>query len=175
MNSSAYCLCTVTTTKAIESLLEGTGAGTYKDEHPWIVAAEFFARAREAGQALPILFATGAPLRFSHWSIIERIDVVELRRGRWQTACDFGALQPVNPIWAELDALSLKAADEQMRREALEGVRTQRHALDEHCLRPYAICETPPFILAFDPHASISDAPPIAGAPPADGIPPDSS
>jgi|TARA_B100000315_G_scaffold41042_1_gene35856 hypothetical protein len=144
-----YCISTVTTQKSIENLLEASGAGSYRDEHPWIVAREFLDRAVEGSAVFPILFATGDPLRISYWSTIKRLDVHEFRKGIWQTACDFDMLREANPIWSNLDSVTLKASDDQLRRERLEGVRTHRYQLDAHHIRPYAICETPPFILAL--------------------------
>ncbi|MCZ6657363.1 MAG: hypothetical protein O7C67_08715 [Gammaproteobacteria bacterium] len=146
MDVSAFCICTVVTAKAIESLLEGSGQGSYRDAHPWLVARDLLAAASEADQALPILFATGEPLTFSHWSILTRIEVVELHRGQWETNCDFTRLQGVNPIFADLDSVFLKPPDEQLARERLEGLRHHRFSLDETHVRPYAICETPPYI-----------------------------
>jgi hypothetical protein len=148
MTPYPYCICAPVSEKALQALLEASGRGTFKDEHPWLVARELLEDARSEGSALPILFAVGPPSQFSHWGFIEALEVLELHRGSWQTACSFSPLQPVNPIWSALDSLLQKPSGEQLRREALEGIHQHRHALTEGELRPYAICETPAFILA---------------------------
>ena len=74
------------------------------------------------------------------------IEVFELHRGTWDSRCSFEPLKPVNPIWEAVDSIFIKASSEQMEREAREGIRVSRQALDEHHIHPYAICETPVFI-----------------------------
>ena len=152
--SYPYCIATVVTKKAIESMLEAAAespdrkGGTYKDNHPWLVAKDIFQSARSAGQQLPILFACmdESAVYFSHWSTIDELEVVELHRATWDTRCHFNALQPMNPIFEAIDSVFLKASDEQMAREKLEGIGVSRLSLDEHHIHPYAICETPVFI-----------------------------
>ena len=148
--SYPYCIATIVTAKAIEALLEASGEGAYRDDQPWLVARDILTKATSAEQALPILFACkpddGSPARFSHWSVIQDIDVVELHRAQWDTRVKFTALEAVNPIWEEIDSVFVKASDEQIEREAREGIRVFRTALDEHHIHPYAICETPAFI-----------------------------
>lgn len=152
MSTSAsypFCIATIVTHKAIEAMLEGSGTGSYRDEHPWLIAREMLARASADGLQLPILFACGAdnePAAFSHWSTVAEIDVVELHRGQWDSRCSFGKLVPFNPIWESIDSVFVKASQEQMDREALENIRVFRQALDEYHIHPYAICETPVFI-----------------------------
>jgi len=147
--SYPFCIATIVTDKAIEAMLEGSGTGSYRDEHPWLVAKDLLALAQHAGQQLPILFAVtgqGASAHFSHWSTVTDIDVVELHRGQWDSRCRFDRLQPFNPIFEAIDSVFLKASAEQMEREIREGIRVSRLALDEHHIHPYAICETPVFI-----------------------------
>ncbi len=149
--SYPFCIATVVTTNAIEAMLEAGGEGTYKDTHPWLVAKEFFKQAREDALLLPILFASmeddsHSVINFSHWSTVDEIEVVELHRATWDTRCHFTTLRKMNPIFEPIDSVFLKASEEQMSRERLEGVRVSRTALDEHHIHPYAICETPAFI-----------------------------
>jgi hypothetical protein len=143
--SNPYCIATVVTHKAIEAMLEAGGKGNYRDEHPWLVAKDLF---EQADLTVPILFAsTGdAGTEFSHWSTITHIEVVELHRGQWDTRCSFGDLQTMNPIWTPIDSVFIKPSAEQLEREVRENIRVIRHALDEHHIHPYAICETPAFI-----------------------------
>jgi hypothetical protein len=141
-----YCLCTTVSERALHALLEASGRGTYRDDHPWLVAQELLQAARAAGQRLPLLLATGRPARFSHWAFVEDIVVVELHRARWETACTFTPLEPVNPIFEPVDSLFTKPSAEQLDRERREGITRHRHALTEAELHPYAICETPAFI-----------------------------
>lgn len=154
MNKSyEYCICTTAAEKAVKNLLEASGAGTYRVTEPWLIAAEFLAAAARQNRRLPILFATGKPLQFSHWGYVTELDVVELHRGAFETRCTFTPLQPVNPIWAPVDSLLLKPAEEQLRREQLEGIRKHRHELTPGELHPYAICETPGFLWEADVQA----------------------
>ena len=148
MNAAPWCIATVVTEKAIEGLLESGSGGVYKDSHPWLVAQDLFQSMATRDQLLPILLATGQPLAFSHWSAIEQIDVIELHVGQWETACRFEALKPMHPIFSELSSVFLKPASEQLERERREGLRQHRTSLDVMHVHPYAICETPAFILA---------------------------
>ncbi len=147
VNAAPWCIATVVTEKAIEGLLESGSGGVYKDSHPWLVAQDLFRSMAAQNQALPILLASGQPLAFSRWSVIEEINVVELHLGQWETACRFEAPKPMHPIFSELSSVFLKPASEQLERERREGLRQHRTALDETHVHPYAICETPAFIL----------------------------
>ena len=148
MNAYRYCICTSVGAKSLQVLLEASGKGNYKDEHPWLVAREFLDAATRDVTRLPILFATGKRSEFSHWGYIQGIEVFELHRGQWETHCEFSPLVAVNPIWTDIDSVFLKPSDEQLRREELESIHQHRYALSEGELHPYSICETPPFILA---------------------------
>jgi hypothetical protein len=142
-----YCICTTASAKAINSLLEGSGEGSMTLNEPWAVASEMLAEAALEERRVPLLLASGEPLQFTHWAWIKRIDVVELHRGSFETRCEFGHLEPVNPIFAEIDSMLLRPPEYQLRRESLESVRQHRHALTVAELHPYALCETPGFLL----------------------------
>ena len=143
----AYCLATTVANQALKVLLENSGQGTYRDTHPWLVAMDLFESAARDGEQGPILFATGSPSTFSHWGMVRDIRVVELHRATWETVCEFSPLKPVNPIWTELDSVLLKPTAEQIERERREGIHQHRYPVTEGEIHPYAICETPPFIL----------------------------
>ena len=150
-NSASYpfCIATIVTDKAIEAMLEGSGTGSYRDEHPWLVARDMLETASAAQQKLPILFAVTDQQKnayFSHWSVIHTIEVVELHKGQWDSRCAFDTLHAFNPIFEAIDSVFVKASDEQMEREKREGIRVYRQALDVNHIHPYAICETPVFI-----------------------------
>lgn len=145
---SPFCICTTVSKKALDALLENGDRGAYRDTHPWLAAAELFARERGEGRTMPILFASGTPLELVYWATIERIDVVELHRAAWESRCDFKQLKAVHPIWTSLDSVMLKPGDDQLRREAREPIAVLRQPLDERHARPYAICETPAFMIA---------------------------
>jgi hypothetical protein len=144
-----YCLVTAVPEKSLAALLDAGGSGTYRDTHPWLIAREMKQEADEAQQTLVLLIASRLPLEITHWTTVLRIDVVELHRGTWETACDFGVLAAVPEIWSSLDSLMLKPGDDQLRREALEPIRKHRQLLDEKHLLPYAIVETPPFLVTL--------------------------
>ena len=149
-NVSDFCLATIVTPKSIEAMLEADGAGLFKDQHLWRVAETFFQQARAADLAVPLLFAVrdGEDTWFSHWSMINSIEVLELPDSRGESRCYFDRLAPFNPIWQAIDSLSHKPSDEQLSREKLEGARTLRWPLQDNQLHPYTICETPAFIRA---------------------------
>ena len=147
-NVSDFCLATVVAPKSIEAMLEADSGGLFKDQHLWRVAETFFQNACAAQLSVPLLFAVrdGEESWFSHWSMINRIDVLELPDSRGESRCYFDRLQAFNPIWQAIDSLSHKPSDEQLSREKLEGARTLRWPLQDHQLHPYTICETPAFI-----------------------------
>ena len=152
MNNQSYapfCLATLVSHKAMDSLIESSGQGSYRDTHPWLVALDLLTQARGQNLTLPILFACmneDKSCEFSHWSEISDIDVVELHRGQWESRCQFGQLHAFNAIWGQIDSVFVKPSAEQLERERRENIRVFRTALDEHHIHPYAICETPTFI-----------------------------
>jgi hypothetical protein len=148
MPAYPYSIATCVSGDALTAFLEAGRHGTLRDEHPWLVAAELLEAATADGAYLPLLLATEVPLEFRQWASITRIDVVELRRGRWETACDFRDLAAMNPIWTEIGSVFVKPGDDELRRERVEGIRQHRIALDVQRIHPYAICETPAFIAA---------------------------
>ena len=144
---SQRCICVVVADKALNALLEGHGAGAYRDSHPWVVGRELLDAAIAASERMAVLFARGSPVAFSHWAFVNAIEVQELHKGAWQTRCEFDPPAPVNPIWQPLDSLVLAPSDEQLHRERVEPVRVHRQLLDVTLIHPYAVCETPAFIL----------------------------
>ncbi len=146
MNIAPYCICTTVSEKGLTALLEVSGRGTYRDDHPWLVARDLLAECRASDARLPILLATGNPCRFSHWGFIEQLEVVELHRATWATACVFTPLKPVNPIFEAIDSVFLKPTAEQLAREQREGIHQHRYPVTLAELHPYAIGETPAFI-----------------------------
>jgi len=75
--------------------------------------------------------------------------VIELHRNSYESLCEFSRLEPVNPFWTDLDTVFLKPSNEQLQREVLEDIHQHRYPLTEGEIHPYAICETPPFILQY--------------------------
>ena len=143
-----FCLATVVSPKSIAAMLEADSGGLFKDQHLWRVAQSFYRRADAQNQWVPLLFAVrdGEQSWFSHWALIQGIEVLELPDSRGESRCYFDKLQPFNPIWEAIDSLSHKPSDEQLQREKLEGARTLRWPLQDNQLHPYTICETPAII-----------------------------
>ena len=151
MPAYPHCVVVLVTQRAIESMLENSGQGFYRDAHPWVVAAQLFNQAQAEQSQMPILFGSvseGQAAVYSHWSMIRNIDVLSLTSNRWESRCEFGELHAVNPIWQDIDSVMHKASAEQVLREQVEGIRTLRMPLQENQIHPYAICETPGFVLA---------------------------
>ena len=150
MPAYPHCVVVLVTQRAIESMLESSGQGFYRDTHPWVVAAQLFAQAQAEQSDMPILFASvsdGQAAAYSHWSMISKIDVLSLTSNRWESRCEFGELHAVNPIWQDIDSVMHKTSAEQILREQVEGIRNLRMPLQENQIHPYAICETPAFVL----------------------------
>ncbi len=141
-----YCVATTVAEEALKVLLEASGEGKYRDTHPWLAALDMLDSAREADQALPVLFASGTPAAYSYWGYVTDLAVVELHRATWETVLSFTPLQPVNPIWEALDSVLLKPTAEQLDREVREGIHQHRYPVTTGEIHPYAICETPAFI-----------------------------
>ena len=151
MFANPHCVVVLVTQRAIESMVESSGQRFYRDTHPWVVAAQLLEQAQAAQSQTAIIFASvdgGQPASYSHWSLISKIDVLSLTSNRWESRCEFGELNAVNPIWQNIDSVMHKASVEQLLREQVEGIRTLRMPLQENQIHPYAICETPAFILA---------------------------
>src|SRR5215831_775840 len=70
MSTSPFCIVTTVSAKALDALLENGDAGAYRDEHPWLAAAELFTRERAEGRSMPIVFASGTPLALAYWASI---------------------------------------------------------------------------------------------------------
>ncbi len=147
MTVSARCICTAIDAKVLARITENPANGaTYVDSHPWVVARELLDEVDAAGHRLPLMFATGEPIAFSHWTFVESIVVRELHHGAWETHCAIGTLHPVNPIWESIDSVVLAPSAEQLHREQVEPVHIHRQALDAQHIWPYAVCETPAFM-----------------------------
>lgn len=176
MKFAPFCFCTSVDHKALKGLLEATTGGTYKDNHPWAIAAEMLGQAQARDEVVVLMLATIAPFSgeessredaasnrgpdtwtFTHWSIITEIEVNRFRQGT-ESRVSFGKLTPVSELWSALDSLQLLPAAERLRREALEGLRPSRQCLDDHSLHPYAICELPPFVLAHRDDGDAAEA-----------------
>lgn len=154
-DATPFCLATIVADKAIESLLAAGTQAVFKDEHPWLVARREFLLANSRDLRIPLLLASHGEqvhdCEFSHWAYINEIDVLELSGKRYLTSVTLTTLWEVSPLFGAIDSVCLKPPDEQLLREEVEGVRTQRVALTEQYMRPYAICESPGFIPRLTP------------------------
>ena len=146
-----YCVAAVVGRQALTALLEAGGdGGAYKDQHPWIVARELWLTAQARDEQVAVMLAVeepGEPCEFSHWALVREIEVLELHSGAWSSQCHFTRPQPVNPIFTPLDSVLLKPSEEQLHREQVEPIRAHRTPLDDQSIRPYALCETPGFVM----------------------------
>ena len=150
MKIHPWCLATVTNAKAIKTLTENDQGGGYRDDHPWYVARDLWLAAVAAGETMPLLLAVqdGGNIAFTHYGFITAIDVLARQLGGHESVCRFTRLQTVHPIWQEIDSVALVPTAEQRAREQREGLHQHRFHLTPQLIRPYAICETPPFLLA---------------------------
>ena len=144
-----YCFCTIVTKRSLTPIHEaGSDAGSFKDRHPWHVAKQLLQKARGSEQRIAILFAVEETHCLSEWALIRDIDVATYSGQKFETACTFDSLRPVNPIFEQLDSVVLLPSAEQRHRESVEPIRHYRQHLDLLHIRPYAICETPSFMYA---------------------------
>ena len=157
--SAPYCFATIVVDKALEALLASGADAQIKDDHPWLVAQRDFLRAEKAGLKVALLLAkqSASPdadvhqCEFSHWGFVKRIEVLELSGKRFSTRVELNQLSEISPLFTSLDSVCVKPPDEQLLREEVESVRTQRVTLREQYLRPYALCEAPGFIPRLTP------------------------
>ena len=56
MSVADFCFCAVVSEKALQAILDGHAQGIYRDNHPWIIAAERFHEAREKDRQVPMSF-----------------------------------------------------------------------------------------------------------------------
>ncbi|MCC5874472.1 MAG: hypothetical protein JJU22_18910 [Gammaproteobacteria bacterium] len=149
MKAHPYCLAIAVDGTALTRLLAEGDVGGYRDSHPWYVAANLLTAARDQGHALYLLLALGSPLRLSHWTEVADIEVHRYASTR-ETRVRIGATGQVSPLFEELDSVTLAPGAWQLEREQEEGLRVRRVHLDQQWIRPYAICETPAFLLTRD-------------------------
>lgn len=148
-----FSICVRVTEKALATLLEQSadGSGAYRDAHPWIVAHRLWQDALAVSQSLPLLFSAGDDIKlgpeFAYWGLLTHVDLVELHRSSWQTRAQFDHLRAVHPIFTSIDSVFMQPTAEQYEREAKEDITQQRQALTVHALHPYAIVETPAYIV----------------------------
>lgn len=141
-NAHRHCIAFAVDGTALTRLLEDGDVGGYRDPEPWWVAADLLAEARAADETLYALLVTGTPPRIDRWAVVRDIEVHELASTR-ETRVRFGESGEMNPIFAELDAITLRPAEFVLERERREGLRRRRDHLDASWLHSYAICETP--------------------------------
>lgn len=137
-----WCIAFLVDGTALERLLEDGSVGGYRDPEPWWVAADLLAAARAREETLYALLVSGHPPRVERWAEVTEIEVHETASTR-ETRVRFGASGEMNPIFAELDAITLRPAEFVLERERRESLRPRREHLDASRLQAYAICETP--------------------------------
>ncbi len=98
--------------KALTAIIDNGGRGAYRDNQPWLIAAELLEAARAAGASLPLILATGAPLELAHWANIRDDRRRRTAQRLWESRCDFDTLARVSPIFTALDSLMLKPGDD---------------------------------------------------------------
>lgn len=147
MTAHPLCLAVAVNGSALERLLAEGDVGGYRDSHPWYVAAALLDAAREQADVFYLLLAAGTPLHLSHWAEVVDIEVHRYASNR-ETRVRIAATGPVSPLFEQLESITLPPSTWQLQREQQEGLRARRVHLDSHWIRPYAICETPAFLLA---------------------------
>ena len=145
-----WCIATVTTAKAISTLTENDQGGAYRDNHPWLIARDLWQLSATACESMPILLAVheGNTIAFSHYAFITSVEVLAKQLGGYDSVCRFTRLLKMHPIWSDIDSVALKPSAEQLAREQNEDLHQHRFHLTSQLIRPYAICETPAFLLA---------------------------
>ena len=145
-----YCIATLLNRATLDSILDQSNLAKIKDSHPWVVAKRVTESAHLSNQACPLLIGSldeNSEQKLSHVAIIQSIELQKRSTSALFTEVEIRDIREINPIWEDLDSIALKPSFEQIERENEEGLRTFRYHLDSRTIVPYAICETPAFLM----------------------------
>ena len=142
-----FCLAAVSSDQAIDVVRQNGGRGCYRDDNPWLVAADRVADAQRQGLAVALLLAAEDGQGWLGWGWIETLTVVGLTAGRYDSRCQFRDLKPLPAIFSDLDSVMLWPSELRQEREQREGLTVLRQHVSMASLQPYGICQTPEFIL----------------------------
>ena len=145
-----YCIATLLNRATLDSILDQSDLAKIKDSHPWVVAKRITELAHSNNQSCPLLIGSldeNNEQKLTHTAIIQSIEIQNRSTSALFTEIEIKDIRVINPIWENLDSIALKPSFEQNERENEEGLRTFRYHLDSRTIAPYAICETPAFLL----------------------------
>ena len=125
---SSYCIHTFRHSGQLQKQEAEGGRHTLTEHKVWKAGSQLWAEAMRIGEEMPVIFsAADTDSGLIYWATIDDITVDYDKR---QTTCSYSNLRPIEP---------------QKPRSALR-LRTGRQ-LSDNLIRPYAICQTPCFLL----------------------------
>ena len=133
---------TIRRTQALDRSFESRRAGSFIENKAWTGADTLLAEATTRGERMPIVFAAaegdvGAGL--TYWAVLEQLDVDPGDRA-------FGRKPRTRYSFVELTRLPSGRHLTDLTKKS-DG-----KSLSESYIRPYALCRTPRFLQAEDPH-----------------------
>lgn len=134
--------------KALDSIRDNAGQGSYADDHPWWIASDIASAAEAQGQRVVLLLASEDTSEWLGWALVRTLSVVDLSAGGYRSQCQFERLTLMPEIFRDLDSVYLLPAEHQLQREQREGLAAHRQGVTRRDLHPYALCVKPDFITA---------------------------
>jgi transcriptional regulator with XRE-family HTH domain len=120
------CIYTIKQSDDLRASLANGGCGTFTERKKWVRARQLLEEAKRAGKRLPVIFAPAEATRHLFaWALLDEIVPDE------ESAYTFSGLRLFDP--QPLKATLKKASDGE--------------PLDPWFIRPYAICQTPDYLL----------------------------
>ena len=122
----AFCISTIVEKKTLKQF-EAKGSGQITENSPWVTGAVLLQDAQKIGAEMPVIFSDAAHDAESllYWAVLRRIDI----DGR-QTVVGFDKFSRIRGRHGRSDLTR----------------RSPRKRIKPNYIRPYAICETPPFV-----------------------------
>ena len=120
------CVYTIAHLEKLERIAASGGIGVLTEGKQWTSASRLLGEARDAGTDLPVVFADATDCtRLLYWAVLTRIQVASDA-----TRYSFERLQPLRGHHAPQELLLLSTG----------------RRIAAHYIRPYALCQTPPFL-----------------------------
>jgi hypothetical protein len=120
------CIYTIKHSDDLRATLANGGRGTYTENKKWVKAKQLLEKAKRAGKRLPVIFAPAEGTRHLFaWAVLDEVVPDETSR------YTFSGLQLFDPQPYKTTL-----------RKASNG-----EPLDEQFIRPYAICQTPDYLV----------------------------
>jgi hypothetical protein len=128
-----FCIYTIKHSDDLRAALSAGGRGTYTERKKWVRAKQLLEEAKRAGKRLPVIFAAAeGTFHLVAWGLLEEVVPDET------SSYTFSELRFFEP---QPHKSTLKKASD-------------GEPLDEWFIRPYAICQTPDYLVEQEGTAS---------------------